>query len=98
MILTINDFSKVANVQDWNLDDWDAQKSTIPWDYTIEFDPIVSSDILESISDGREIHYDQRTIYVQEWIGNTMIVRPQIIFVQQLLPLPSDPSAQTTAT
>ena len=96
MILTINDFAKIASVQDWNQDDWDAQKGTIPLDYTIEFDPILTYDVLESISGGREIHYDQRTIYVQEWIGDTMVVRPQIIFVQQLLPFPSDPNATST--
>ena len=95
MILNINDFAKVANVQDWNQDEWGAQKGIIPWNYTIEFDPIIINDMLESIRDGREINYDQRTIYVQEWIGNTRIVRPQIIYVQQLLPLPSDPSATT---
>lgn len=96
MILTINDIAKVASVQNWDQEGWDAQKSTIPWDYTIEFDPIVDSATLENISNGREIHYDQRTIYVTEWIGSTMIVRPQIIFVQQLLPLASDPNTPTS--
>lgn len=93
MILTFNDSTKTASIQDWDQSDWDLQKDTIPWDYTIEFDPMIDGGILDTIRNDREVHYDQRTIYIQEWIGNTMIVRPQIIYVQQLLPLASDPSA-----
>lgn len=92
MNLTLNDFTKTAYIQDFDQTEWDAQYSTIPWDYKIEFNPSVDDAILNGLNTGRELLYDQRTIYVQEWIGNTMIVRPQIIFVQQLLPLHSDPS------
>lgn len=93
MILTLNDSMKIANVKDWDQTDWEIYKDDIPWDYTIEFDPMIDGGILDIIRNGREVHYDKRTIYVTEWIGNTMIVRPQIIYVQQLLALPSDPSA-----
>jgi hypothetical protein len=92
MILTLNDSTKTASVQDWDQVDWGLQKDSIPWDYTIEFIPMIDGDTLDTIRNGREVHYDQRTVYVTEWIGNTMIVRPQTIYVQQLLPLPSDPS------
>jgi hypothetical protein len=69
MILTLNDSTKTASIQDWDQSDWDLQKDTIPWDYTIEFDPMIDGGILDTIRNDREVHYDQRTIYIQEWIG-----------------------------
>lgn len=92
MILTIDSDLKIAYVNDWDQDSWDAQKSSIPWDYKIEFDQPIDIGALENIRDGRDILYDRRITYVTEWIGNAMIVRQETIFVQQLLPLPADPS------
>lgn len=98
MNLTISDLGQTAYIQNWDQTDWDAHKDEIPWNYTIEFDPNVDETVLSSLNTGRELYYSQRTIYIQEWIGNTMIVYPQIIFVQQLLPLPADPNAPTGDT
>lgn len=92
MILSKNDDSKIAYVRDWDQASWDVQKYDIPSDYKIEFEPSVDFSVIDSIREGREVFYEQRTIYITEWIDNTRIVRPEIIFVQQLLPLPTSGS------
>lgn len=96
MILTLNDVMQIAYVNDWDQTDWDAQKATIPWNYTIEFSPNIDDTALSGLNTGRQITYVPRTVYVTEWIDNTMIVRPQTIFVQQLLPLENDPNTPTS--
>ena len=50
MILTINDISKIAYIQDFDQSEWDAQYSTIPWDYKIEVTPSVDDAILNGLN------------------------------------------------
>lgn len=92
MNLNLDSGSLKAYIQDWDQAGWDAQSGTIPWNYTIEITPSVPDDVLNGLNTGRQLMYDQRNSYVTEWYGNTMVVRPVVVFVQQLLPLPSDPS------
>lgn len=93
MDLTLNSLTQIAYIKDWDQTDWDARKGEIPWNYTIEFDPSLDQSVIASLNTGRELFYDRRTIYVQQWIGSSMVVYQETIFVQQLLPLPTEPVA-----
>lgn len=98
MELVMDDSMQVARVYDWDQSDWDAQKDSIPWNYTIEFIPSIDPEVIDSLNTGRTMKYVPRIGYKTEWIGETMIVQPETVYFQQLLPLPEDPSSTPTDT
>lgn len=89
MNLTLDSINLIATVTDFDIDDWNANSSTIPSDYTINFIPMVDETTLNSLNTGRSINYTQQTVYSVTPLGNGYVSAPSIVITQQLLPVPA---------
>ncbi|QBQ74657.1 hypothetical protein BcepSauron_277 [Burkholderia phage BcepSauron] len=89
-----DDISKTFYVATWDETEWPDVLASVPDDYLIEFNYGVLILDPAALGTSRELHYDERTYYETEHIGNTTIVRPYTAYILQLLPVPpSDTSA-----
>jgi hypothetical protein len=93
MNLILNDDMRIAYVLDFDETEWNTEKSKIPWNYIIEFQPNI--DDTQKLNTGRELKYDIRSTYVSYRQDSAFICYPVTSYVQQLLALPSDPNVPT---